>query len=210
MVPWKKFVRFLNVNPITEVSLKYILDYSATGFVTQFKFGEFLKGFGPTEGSLLRVKAIFAASWFHGYLSSAEATRILDNQLPGTFLVRFSQSLPGTFAIAYIADQSKVIHSLIHRSGKDFVLDGVPYPSIHAIVDNSKDILIRPASSILAKDFLFHGDLTSEEAKDVLKNKANGTYLFRFSSQAGFLALSYVQDGTVLHQMIEVTPRTLR
>jgi hypothetical protein len=37
--------------------------------------------------------------WFHGFLSNAEAERLLEPCEVGTFLVRFSRSDPGSFAI---------------------------------------------------------------------------------------------------------------
>jgi hypothetical protein len=48
-------------------------------------------------------------------LSSAEAERLLERQNPGTFLIRFSKSKPGSFAIAYVDQQQRntITHTLI-------------------------------------------------------------------------------------------------
>lgn len=53
--------------------------------------------------------------WFHGFLSSIEAERFLERQPPGTFLIRFSKSKPGSFAIAYVDanNRNAVTHTLI-------------------------------------------------------------------------------------------------
>ena len=40
--------------------------------------------------------------WFHGFLSSVEAERLLERQPVGTYLIRFSKSRSGSFAIGYV------------------------------------------------------------------------------------------------------------
>jgi hypothetical protein len=49
--------------------------------------------------------------WFYGETSTAEATAMLSNHSPGTFLVRFS-SLKGSYAVSYVADDGSVVHAL--------------------------------------------------------------------------------------------------
>jgi hypothetical protein len=77
----------------------FVVDYLNSGFVTVYKFAEFLKGFGPLKQSILRVKDILSQPWFHGFLTNDEADRLLEPCEVGTFLVRFSKSTPGSFAI---------------------------------------------------------------------------------------------------------------
>jgi hypothetical protein len=38
----------------------------------------------------------------------------------------------------------------------------------------------------------FHGDLSSQEAEEILQGNEDGTFLFRFSAKSGFLAVSYI------------------
>jgi hypothetical protein len=78
-------------------------DYSDTGFVTIHKFADFLNGFGPLKSSPIeQLVNVLSSPWFHGFLSSNEAEKLLEKHLPGTFLIRFSKSKAGSFALAYI------------------------------------------------------------------------------------------------------------
>jgi hypothetical protein len=53
--------------------------------------------------------------WFHGFLSSQEAERLLERQPAYTFLIRFSKSKPGSFAIAYVdASQTPTRTTITH------------------------------------------------------------------------------------------------
>ena len=65
VIPWKQFIEGLGfpIDENSEKQLKTILDYSNTGSVTRFKFGEFLKGFGPTLSAqcLKNVNAVVNA-----------------------------------------------------------------------------------------------------------------------------------------------------
>jgi hypothetical protein len=85
----------------TELMLKRVLDNAETGFVTVFRFAEFLKGFGPLNESLTRVHDVASQPWFHGYMSNPEADKLLEACEVGTFLVRFSESDPGSCAINF-------------------------------------------------------------------------------------------------------------
>jgi hypothetical protein len=77
------------------------IDNADTGFVTVYKWAEFLKGFGPLSQSLEKVRSVMIQEWFHGFLTNAEAQKLLEPCEHGTFLVRFSKSDPGSFAINY-------------------------------------------------------------------------------------------------------------
>lgn len=54
-------------------------------------------------------------SLIYGIISKKECNKILQNEPLGTFLVRFSESSPGSFAVAYVADESsdRVKHYLV-------------------------------------------------------------------------------------------------
>ena len=91
------------------------VDNAGTGYVSKFKFGEFLKGFGPLDQVNQNVQNILSARWFHGFLSSEEAERLIYLQPKGTYLVRFSQSSPGSFAIAYVDDDGSCVHALVKK-----------------------------------------------------------------------------------------------
>ena len=97
-----------------ERQVQQILDFSNTESVSQYKFAEFLKGFGPFQSCVTNVSKILSETWFHGFLSGRESELLMKNQCEpdGTFLVRFSKSKPGSFALAFLKD-GVVNHILI-------------------------------------------------------------------------------------------------
>jgi serine/threonine protein kinase len=86
-------------------------------------WGNMLKWFGPTDSQqeetvLHRIQDLFGKRWFHGDISMEQAhTRLADN-LPGTYLIRFS-SVAGGYALSKITLQQngekKVLHIRIHQ-----------------------------------------------------------------------------------------------
>lgn len=61
---------------------------------------------------MLQVRLILTAPWFHGFLTSREAELLLEDQPPGTFLIRFSRSSGGSFALAFVQKPRKILHIL--------------------------------------------------------------------------------------------------
>jgi hypothetical protein len=60
-----------------------------------------------------------SAKWFYGFLSRPESELLLRDQSPGTYLIRFSSSQPGSFALAYTAvsrGEKSTSHILINSS----------------------------------------------------------------------------------------------
>jgi hypothetical protein len=68
------------------------------------------------------------------------------------------------------------------------------YPSIQHFIDSKIQtrLLSRPFISNIPKMSWFHGDLSGEEAQEVLEGQPAGTFLVRFSSQPGCFAVCYV------------------
>jgi len=60
--------------------------------------------------------------WFHGDITTDEATELLKDKIVGTFLLRFSSR--GSFAASFVDSTKQVRHVLIETQGKDnFVVD---------------------------------------------------------------------------------------
>src|SRR5690349_746880 len=59
------------------------------------------------------MSSIIGQRWFFGYISSVEAEELLYKQKVGTYLVRFSRSSPGNFALEYVREPDSVNHVLI-------------------------------------------------------------------------------------------------
>ena len=55
-----------------------------------------------------------SCSWFHGFLSGRESELLIKNHCEpeGSFIVRFSKSKPGSFALAFLRD-GHVNHILV-------------------------------------------------------------------------------------------------
>lgn len=84
--------------------------------------------------------------WFHGYLGAEEAQARLDNMPAGSFLVRFSERMPGSYAISSIGNDSLVRHQRIqHDSLKGYQFREKWYPSIEDIIKDVNTFYI-PAS----------------------------------------------------------------
>jgi len=213
VLQWREFVDGLKI-PLDEQSkaqLKIILDNSNTGSVTRFKFSEFLKGFGPLDCCVKNVNRVFSAGWFFGFVSVDESKKFLELSPIGTFLIRFSGSKPGSFVLDYVQKSGSVrsVRLNSHPSGGFSAMsegtNELIFKSLHEIVDiyKSKGVLLQPFSSTLPNQPWFFGDVTSEEATQLLQGKETGTFLIRFSSHPGCFAASFVSaDGSVRRGLI--------
>ncbi len=56
---------------------------------------------------------IVNSKWFHGYLSHRESELLLMLEPVGTFLLRFSKTKPGTFALTFKLQSSEIRHILV-------------------------------------------------------------------------------------------------
>jgi len=86
--------------------------------VTQPQAGRFWSWFGQVVQAL-RFKRHIANLWFtgliYGFITKSVCNGLLKNEEVGTFIIRFSESYPGLFAIAYVDDDpyEKVKHYLV-------------------------------------------------------------------------------------------------
>jgi len=179
--------------------LEAILDPSHSGSVSIGRFDSFLHGFGPLPSAAGRVRDIVTAPWFHSYLSSEEAVRLLRDTEEGTYLVRFSKSKPGNFAIALRATSSTtpVKHARIDTRGDGrFGLQKKRYDSLAALLAGTPH-LKQPFHAPLLLQPYFHGDLTELEATEILSGSEPGTFLVRFAldKPSDAYAISYVDDA---------------
>jgi hypothetical protein len=103
------------------------------------QFQEFWLWYGPVLKQIKysrHINGLWQAGAILGFFSRQELEYILGSQLPGTFLVRFSERHPGLFATSYMPhvmvaslrkspSQSSISHFLIQASdlGKDTIPD---------------------------------------------------------------------------------------
>jgi hypothetical protein len=68
----------------------------------------------------------------------------LTDQPLGSFLLRFSSSQPGSYALSRVDHKGKIVHIRIAHTEKGFHCDGMYYPSILDLVQSMKDICVNP------------------------------------------------------------------
>eukprot|EP00027_Filamoeba_sp_ATCC50430_P017426 CAMPEP_0168575158 /NCGR_PEP_ID=MMETSP0413-20121227/19500_1 /TAXON_ID=136452 /ORGANISM="Filamoeba nolandi, Strain NC-AS-23-1" /LENGTH=857 /DNA_ID=CAMNT_0008608619 /DNA_START=494 /DNA_END=3067 /DNA_ORIENTATION=+ len=221
MVEWPRFMMNLTkefpnelTNSQSAIEIQTILDNGDTGYVSQYKFAEFLKGFGPFRLCLKNVKTTLAQRWFHGFLSSREAELLFKNcvEPEGTFLVRFSKSKPGSFALAFVVRGGLVKHILIESrmpesfrvSESEQTKSARDFASLQQIVDYYNFVLKTPYTNTLSVQPWFHGDIDTNEANELLRMERIGTYLIRFSSKECFAA-SFVDAQRVVRHVLIAT-----
>jgi RhoGEF domain/WW domain/SH2 domain/CBL proto-oncogene N-terminus, EF hand-like domain len=205
MVEWPKFVEALTTSLNTTLSVdqkkvvKQILDNNNTGFVSAAKFNEFIRGFGPYAHCLHNVDQLLQQPWFFGFLTMDEAKKFLEFQPVNTYLVRFSGTKPGSFALAFASGPQKVSHVHITTTENGFSVkqqdEEKVFSNLYEIVEFYNTVLKTPFQSQLPYETWFHGDIDSTQADKYLQGKKVGTFLIRFSSQPGYFAGSYVDEN---------------
>jgi hypothetical protein len=68
---------------------------------------------------LQRITSLLKEKWFHGPITKEEAVKILQGQKYGTFLVRFSSTEPGCFAISVTRKDKQVTHFRVSHKPKE-------------------------------------------------------------------------------------------
>jgi hypothetical protein len=214
-IQWNTFIKGLNIavhvygTTITEEDehyLRVILDNSRTGFVSCYRFSEFLKGFGPLKRSIGYMKSVMREKWFYGFLSGEESLRLLQGQPTGTYMVRFSRSKPGSFALSFVWTNGDVLPVLINGcmpEGLKIKEQGDverKFDSLYEVLDYYKKWLLIPFSGQLSKEAWFHGDVSLEETEELLAAQKPGTFLIRFGDSDGSYWCSYVtRSGSIDH-----------
>jgi hypothetical protein len=85
----------------------------AIPYVSEKKRKEEEKSTSVSDIFLFKMRSILKEKWFYGFLSGEESIRLLQGQPTGTYLVRFSRSRPGSFALSFVwvRKPAKRIHS---------------------------------------------------------------------------------------------------
>lgn len=154
---------------------------TADDLVHMDHFGRMMDWFGPIKKNaratiLTRIREVLQKPWFHGDIPTPETeTRIMTREV-GTFLVRFSNSAPGVFAISKVAAPLKVNHLRVTRDTDD---QGNSTFRLGSHVADSLDALIEQASADYGLTFPC----------------ANPPYAYLFAEQAPIGV--YVEGGKV-------------
>lgn len=84
------------------------------GFVTPFEFHTFLEWFGPLKGSHKRLLQPLKAGMLSGFIPAIEANELLKSKPPGTYLIRYSKTHPGSFAVTFVYKRNKVSKTQVY------------------------------------------------------------------------------------------------
>jgi len=76
------------------------------------------------------------------------------------------------------------------------------FKSLHEIIAHYNFVLKNPFISTLPGKVWFHGDISAEEANDLLTGQKCGTFLVRFSSKGTFAASFVDSKDTIRHVLI--------
>jgi hypothetical protein len=222
VVSWARFLPALQAclgvrsqHSESEAQLRIACDPASSGFVELSRFASMLRAFGPMSRFLANLRDLFRREWFCGHLSAGEAELLLlhhEAHPPGTFLVRFSRSR-AALAIA-LATESGVRHvqveCLYGRLRVQIRAEEGPreFPSWDALLGEfGPSLLQRPfAACSLVREPYFAGELSSEEACELLRGLPAGAFLLRFSKKRLAFALAYVRDATVCHALVRLAP----
>lgn len=90
-----------------------------------------------SEGFLDRTRNLVSKSWFHGDTQTKDAERLLEGRPDGTFLIRYSNKIPGTFTISKVCDGKTTHQRVSHTLGSGFCIGGNTFSSLEEVVERS-------------------------------------------------------------------------
>jgi hypothetical protein len=218
LVSWKDLKNHLEIytqreiHESLEAKMRGVMDFASTGLVNVVVFNDFLCGFGPFDGLVDHSSAILFQPWFHGYASLQEATRLLDAEQPGSFLVRLRDCYAGGFAIAFVhpENRDRLVHVAVENApiGGFLIKQGdrdLQFKTFADIIRTYGRFLRQPLMSRLNDFGWFYGDISGREATELLQGQTVASFIVRFSQgNPNCLATAYVaSDGKIVHSLIE-------
>jgi len=93
--------------------LKEFIDFTQDNFVTPFEFNVFLRWFGPMTGCIRRLIKPLKEGLLSGLTPAIEADQLLRGKSPGTYLIRFSKTQVGSYAVTFTDSKGGVRHVLL-------------------------------------------------------------------------------------------------
>lgn len=99
-------------------------------------FGKVLEYVGPLSSDfLVRLVSLMSRAWFHGTVDTGQAEESLKDRKPGTFLIRYSNRVPGQFTITRLDHEGNPVHKRIERENGLFVVSGKRYETLDVLVE---------------------------------------------------------------------------
>eukprot|EP01133_Synstelium_polycarpum_P013313 gene13313-15652_t len=130
-VPWSMFFSaiqaYLDFNAQAyEENFRHIIDFTQDGYVSPYKLATFLKWFGPLTSSLRNLIDSVNSKIMSGFISGVEASRFLDKKSSGHYIIRFSKTYPGAFAVTFVENTNHIRHCLLYPVANGLTLQHPP------------------------------------------------------------------------------------
>lgn len=212
-VAWTTFLEALGtvvaLTPEDRATMRKILDHNSAGYVTIHTYTQFLHGHGPLGQCVKKLNAYTTQPWFHWYLDHDESTILMKHSPARTFVVRFSKSNPGSFALTIKLENGLSEKWLVESNeGKlraSFAQNDLPsFDTITDFVQHYKQQgfvktpLVQPWTSAA----WFLGLADGPETIRVLEGQPIGTYLLRLSSNGDYLVCAYVLPQGIVQEKV--------
>ena len=96
--------------------------------------------FGPINREMLESIVTSArAPWFHGMVSKNALNEKLQSAGEGKFLIRFSSSQKGSYALSRFVGGKVESYIIVHSFGTEFVFAKHEFSSLHELVFHKKN-----------------------------------------------------------------------
>lgn len=191
------------VLPEDMMVLQKILDNNSAGYVSASTFSEFLNSHGPLSVALLKTRSYRQEPWFMWYLSHDDCITMLKHSAPGTYVVRFSQSSPGQFALTVKQSAGAFSKCLVyaeHGKYKSRPDETHTFETLQELIFDSSDSL-HPYTESWHHAPWFKGPLSSEDSLELLTTMPIGDYFVRLSTRASHYVFALVTaPGAVVQE----------
>lgn len=197
-VPWSRFIssltEYMVVLPEDVTRLQLILDNNGAGYVSAATFEAFLNSHGPLHNALRRTYTYMSQPWFMWYLSHEDCITMLKHTAPGTFVLRFSQSTPGQFALTVKQSAGAFMKCMIYSHRGKYLArpdDTVEFQDLLSLV-RSTSATLTAFSEDWHHNAWFKGVLSAESSAEMLDKLPVGEFLLRLSPRGPHYILALV------------------
>jgi len=155
--------------PKYEKVIKFFLDFTKDGYVSAFEFGIYLKWFGPFDGSSKRLVKALQGGLLAGFVPALEANLLLQTKVEGTFLIRFSKTQPGSFAVTFVDTHKQIKHCLLYSvepTGMTLKNPPTVYESLLQFANSHTAKLKYPVGSKFINDMVLELNQTPRDMDD--------------------------------------------
>mmetsp|Transcript_1183 Transcript_1183/g.1612 ORF Transcript_1183/g.1612 Transcript_1183/m.1612 type:complete len:605 (+) Transcript_1183:108-1922(+) len=129
------------------------------------------------------IKTMWSAGFIYGLINKKDCAKLLSNQEPGVFLIRFSDSIAGSFAIAYTTNDNneRVKHYLVkpedigaNKSLPEFLKERKEFKTILALdLQHQKLLKLKKDEAFKAKQLYSTKRKADEVDPDTIKGYVN-------------------------------------